>query len=181
MGLLDDLLGQLAGGPSVRRAETSARSGGQGNVMAALLPIVLAMLASRQRGQAPGLDRAGTGGGLGDILGQVLGGSARGSGLGELLEQFQRAGFGDQARSWVSTGGNRPIGPEAIEQVFGRGGLAEIARRAGVTEQEASTGLSQLLPEVIDRVTPDGDLPDDNSLLASVESLVSRLGAAHPR
>jgi uncharacterized protein YidB (DUF937 family) len=100
----------------------------------------------------------------------------RAAGFGGLLEQFQRAGFGDQVSSWVSTEPNRSIPPEAVEQ-FGRGGVAEIARRAGVSEQDASRGLSQLMPEVVDRVTPSGELPDAASLLASVESLANRLGA----
>jgi uncharacterized protein YidB (DUF937 family) len=187
MGLLDDLLGQLAGGASGRQLDAPGQrfdsppergsSAGMGKVMMALLPVVLGMLAQSQRARS-GATQTSTGGGLADILGQVLGGSARGSSpLGDLLAQFQRAGFGDQARSWVSTGQNMPIPLEAIEQVFGRGGLAEIARRAGVSEQDASRGLSQLMPEVVDRVTPDGELPDASSLLASVEALTKRLGA----
>ncbi len=176
MGLLDDLLGQLAGDPSRRSAEAPrSTEGGMSKVMVALLPVVLAMMANRQ--SAPSSDRPATGGGLGDILGQVLGGSSRGSGgLGGLLEQFQRAGFGDQARSWVGTGRNEPLPDDALEQVFGRGGLAEIARRAGVSERDASQGLSQLMPEVVDHVTPDGQLPDGTALRASVESLAKRLG-----
>jgi uncharacterized protein YidB (DUF937 family) len=66
---------------------------------------------------------------------------------------------------------------DAIEQVFGRGGLAEIARRAGVSETDASRGLSQLLPEVVDRVTPEGQVPQADALVASVEALRRRLGA----
>jgi uncharacterized protein YidB (DUF937 family) len=190
MGLLDELLGQLAGGVSSgdavapgRRspgAEVSGSEGSMGKVMMALLPVVLAMLARGQRERSAGLDQGpGAGGGLGDILGQVLGGSTGGSGgLGALLEQFQRAGFGDQARSWVNTGRNLPIPAEAIEQVFGRGGVTEIARRAGVSETDAARGLSQLMPEVVDRVTPGGEVPDASVLLASVESLAKRLGAA---
>jgi uncharacterized protein YidB (DUF937 family) len=145
-------------------------------VLIALLPVVLAMMANRQRGASS--NQAGTGsGGLGEVLGQVLGGSSRGAGgLGDLIDVFQRAGFGDQARSWVATGRNEPISPEAFEQVFGRGGVAEIARRAGVSERDASQGLSQLMPEVVDRMTPDGQVPDSTELLASVESLAKRLG-----
>jgi uncharacterized protein YidB (DUF937 family) len=187
MSLLDDLLGQLAGGASGRtldprgaggeRIGASATGSGTGKVMLALLPVVLGMLASRQRGQSAGIGEPGTGGGLGDVVAQVLGGSSRGpGGLGALVEQFQRAGFGDQVRSWVSTGSNLPIPPGAVEQVFGRGGLAEIARRAGVSEEDASAGLSQLMPEVIDRVTPEGQVPDASSLLASVDSFITRLG-----
>jgi uncharacterized protein YidB (DUF937 family) len=189
MGLLDELLGQLAGGASGRFAEGSAPAPGaadaptggmdMGKVMIALMPIVLGMLASSQRGRSAGPEQPGSGGGLADILGQVLGGSARGSGgLGALLEQFQRAGFGDQARSWVSTGRNLPLPAEALEQVFGRGGMAEIARRAGVSELDASRGLSQLMPEVVDRMTPDGEVPDAAALRASVESFAKRFGVA---
>jgi uncharacterized protein YidB (DUF937 family) len=127
------------------------------------------------------------GGGLEDILGQVLGGGAqpRGGGggggmggLGGLLEQMARSGYGDQARSWVGTGQNMPIPPDAVEQIFGRGGITEIARQAGVSEADASRGLSELLPEVVDRVTPNGQVPDLDQLAGSVNDLSRRLGLA---
>jgi uncharacterized protein YidB (DUF937 family) len=185
MGLLDDLLGQLAGGGAANFGPAAdprtTRGGGTGmeKIMMALIPVVLAMMARGRQGGAAGFDRSGRGGGLDDILGQVLGGgSDRVGGLGGLLEQFQRAGFGDQTRSWVSTGRNLPIPEEAFEQVFGRGGLAEIARRAGVSEQDASRGLSQLLPEMVDRMTPDGRLPDEPALDAGVDALAKRFGLA---
>lgn len=187
MGLLDDLLGQLGGGAGVaptgsRPVQTEAQqSGGMGQIAAALLPVVLAMMSgTRGRAESGMAARAGAGagGGLGGILGQILGGAggSSGGGLGGLLDQFQRAGFGDQARSWVGTGQNLPISPDALDQVFGRGGIAEIARRAGLSEQETSTGLSQILPEVVDRVTPSGQVPADDSLVQSVDDLTRRLG-----
>lgn len=190
MGLLDDLLGSVPGGaqaptggdrPGVRRPAGAA--GGMGNIMIALLPVVLSMLANRggRGGQAGG-------GGLGDILGQVLGGGAQGrggggprgggarGGLGELLEQVQRAGYGDQARSWVARGQNMPISPDDLGQIFGQSGVEEIARRAGLTPRQTSEGLSELLPEVVDRLTPEGDVPDADQLTRSVEDLRRRLG-----
>jgi uncharacterized protein YidB (DUF937 family) len=179
MGLLDDLLGNVLGGGlgeqgGRRPPQSSAAAGGGGaSIMMALLPVVLSMLASRSSGSRAG------GGGLGDILGQVLGGGApsgAGGGLGGLLEQMQRAGFGDQARSWVSTGQNMPISPDAFGQIFGEGGLEEIARRANLTPQQTSEGLSQLLPEVVDRVTPGGQEPDFDQLARSVDDLVRRMG-----
>lgn len=173
--------------------------GAMGGIMMALLPVILSMLMNRGGASRGGMG----GGGLGDILGQVLGGGAPqrraggledllGSvlgggggtmggglgGLGSLLEQMGHAGYGDQARSWVGTGQNMPIPPDAIEQIFGRGGLAEIARQAGVSEADASRGLSQLLPEVVDRVTPSGQVPDLDQLTASVNDLSRRLGLA---
>jgi uncharacterized protein YidB (DUF937 family) len=127
-----------------------------GTVMA-LLPVVLAMLNQRQGGSpAPG--------------------AATGGGLGGILDQFQRAGYGEQARSWVGTGANLPISPDAIAQVFGRDGLAQIASRAGLSEQQTSAGLTEMLPEVVDRLTPQGSVPDLDGLAASVGDLERRFG-----
>lgn len=183
MGLLDDLLGQLAGGPATAprqapRAEAASAGGGMGRILMALMPVVLAMLANRRRGNDPsaGFGRAQGGGGLGDILGQVLGGAAAGGGLGALIEQMGRAGFGDQARSWVGRGENQGLPSGALEQIFGAGGLAEIARQAGLTQEETSQGLAQLMPEVVDRMTPNGEVPREDDLLASVDDLARRLG-----
>jgi uncharacterized protein YidB (DUF937 family) len=210
MGILDDLLASAAGSqgtgnPSVGDAYEGGRrtsaggpgGGGTSQILMALLPVILSMLASRGGG-APAAQPGG--GGLGDILGQVLGGggSPRGGGmggildqvlgerggaggpqagsggLGNLLEGLQRAGYGEQASSWVGTGQNTAIPPDAIEKVFGPGGLAAIARQAGVSEGDAARGLSQLLPEVVDRVTPNGDVPDLDSLVASVDAMSRR-------
>jgi uncharacterized protein YidB (DUF937 family) len=199
MGLLDDLLGQLAADRSRPRTAPASGMGpgpatGQrggvdmGKVMMALLPVVLAMMANRRRDQSTGPAGSGAGaGGLGGlagmagILGSLLGGAAGGSGrggLGDMLDAFQRAGFGQQAQSWVGTGRNEPLPPDALERVFGPGGIGEIARRAGVREEDASLGLAQLMPEVVDRMTPDGSVPDDAALMANVETLARRFGIA---
>jgi uncharacterized protein YidB (DUF937 family) len=197
MGLLDDLLGQLSGGAGMGRQRPAppARAGAgidMQRVMMALLPVVLAMLARRQQSgrrqgelgsrTAPG----GMGGGLGDILGGLLGGggpATSGAGLGggpglgnlgSLIEAFSRGGYGQQAQSWVGTGRNQAISPAAVESVFGPGALSEIARQAGLDEQETAHGLAHLLPEVVDHVTPNGSIPEPNALLASVEALARR-------
>jgi uncharacterized protein YidB (DUF937 family) len=204
MGLLDDLLGGMLGGQmgQGRAAPVPPRGspgsgGGTSNVLMALLPVLLSMLASR----GGGTGQTG-GGGLADILGQVLGGGvprggggerggnvlgemfgSRGTGagsmggLGALLQQMQQAGFGDQARSWVGTGQNMPITPDVLDQIFGQRGIDEIARQAGLTPRQTSEGLSQLLPEVVDRVTPGGEVPDMDQLTMSVDDLRRRLGA----
>lgn len=176
MGLLDELLGGLAqGGLGQAMGQQAPRGrgglgqqpmgpqgGGMSGVLMALLPLVLSMLANRQGG-----------GGLGGNVGNMgnMGGMG---GLGSLLEQFQRMGYADQAKSWVGTGSNLPISPEIIAQVFGRDGLSQIASQAGLTESEASVGLSQILPDVVDRLTPQGQLPDLDALVASVDDLERR-------
>lgn len=182
MGLLDDLLGQLAGPAMTNRQAPAARAdagGGPGMtaILMALMPVVLAMLGNRRGSSASsaGFGQS-SGGGLGGILGQVLGSAVAGGGLGALLEQLQRSGFGDQARSWVSQGENQPLPSGALEQIFGQGGLAEIARRAGLSQDETSRGLAHLMPEVVNHVTPSGQVPGDDDLLASVDALARRLG-----
>jgi len=178
MGLLDDLLSGLAGQGMRGTAQGGpARAGGgvagTSQVLMALMPIVLGMLANRgTRGGSP------TSGGIGDLLGQVLGGGSGGTGggLGGLLEQLQRTGFGEQADSWVSRGANKPISPDAMSEIFGKDGLESIARQAGISPDAASHGLTQLLPEVVDRMTPGGAVPDPDDLTKSVDDFARRLG-----
>ena len=178
MGILDELLGGMAGqavGGRASQGQTQTTGGGarMSHVLMALMPIVLQMLSSR--GARGG---SGTGGGIADVLGQLLGGSGprTAGGLGGLLEQLQRTGFGEQADSWVSRGANKPISADAMAQVFGQEGLERISRHAGITPDEASRGLSELLPEVVDQVTPDGAVPDADALANSVNDFVRRFG-----
>jgi uncharacterized protein YidB (DUF937 family) len=113
------------------------------------------------------------------VLGGMMGGgqaSGGMGGLGSLLEKFQQAGLGEQVNSWVGTGKNLPISPDAIGEVFGSDTLSKIARHAGVSEAEASHGLSQILPEVVDHLTPNGQMPDLSELSASVDALSRRMG-----
>src|SRR5262245_20363139 len=161
MGLLEELLrgglqgglGQATGQP---RRPAGPMGGGMAGTVMALLPVILAMLNKRQ------------GGGLTPGAGM--------GGIGAMLEQFQRAGYGEQARSWVSTGLNVSISREILAQVFGRDGLAQIASQAGLSEQQASAGLTEVLPEVVDRLTPQGEVPDLDALAASVGDLQRRIG-----
>ena len=102
----------------------------------------------------------------GDALAQVLGGllsgggsGGSGGGLGGMVEQFQRAGLGEVIGSWISTGRNLPVSAEQIGQVLGSDTVAQIAQRLGVDPAQAAGQLSHLLPEVIDRLTPNGQLP----------------------
>jgi uncharacterized protein YidB (DUF937 family) len=195
MGLLDSILGAALGGATGQQqapAPQQAPGGGvSSSVLTALLPIVLGMVLNRGGGaqgggggigdilggMLGGGTARGGGGGLGDILGGMLGGGAGGGGLGSLLEQFQRAGFADQANSWVSTGQNIPIPPDAIGQVFGGDAISQIARQLGISEADASQGISQLMPEVVDRLTPNSSMPDLDQLSTSVQDMVRRMAS----
>lgn len=83
-------------------------------------------------------------------------------GLTGLTQLFAQRGYGDAVNSWISTQRNRAISGDDVQQALGPDRVREVARDAGVTEQEASQGLSSVLPQLVDRLTPDGKLPDSN-------------------
>ncbi|MDQ8023088.1 MAG: YidB family protein [Moraxellaceae bacterium] len=87
-------------------------------------------------------------------------------GLGGLLQQFQSAGLGEQAASWVSTGRNLPLDASQLTAVLGNGQLGELAARFGIGQEQLSAGLAQLLPQFIDGLTPHGN-PDEAADLLS--------------
>ncbi len=153
MSLLSQILGGLAGGAAGRAPMGRSGMGGSA-VLMSLLPVVLGMLSNR----------GGGGGGMG--------------GLGGLIEQFTRSGYGSQANSWVGTGANEALPEDAVRDVFGEDQLSQIARQAGVSTDEARSGLSELLPDLVDHFTPQGELPATDQLSSSVDDFVRRLGAS---
>jgi uncharacterized protein YidB (DUF937 family) len=96
--------------------------------------------------------------------GQPAGGAA--GGLGGLLEQFKSAGLGDAAQSWIGTGPNKGVSADQISQVFGGDVIGQLASRLGLAPTEVSGQLSEMLPDVVDRLTPGGQLPQGNDLAA---------------
>jgi uncharacterized protein YidB (DUF937 family) len=98
-----------------------------------------------------------------------------GGGLGSLLGQFQRAGLGDMMSSWISQGPNPPISAQQVSQVLGGDVLSQFATRAGVAPGQAGSLLAALLPSVIDQLTPDGRVPQENQLDDTLGSLLGML------
>lgn len=94
------------------------------------------------------------------IAGLLANGSVQG-GLAGLLQQLQAGGLGEQVQSWISTGANLPVsGSQLASALGGAGGLlGQLAQQAGVSHAEAGEQLSQLLPQIVDRLTPQGQLP----------------------
>lgn len=96
-------------------------------------------------------------------------------GLQGMLSKFQQAGYGAQADSWVSTGQNMPISADALQEVLGHGQLAQIAQQLGMSRGEAAGGLASLLPQMVDRMTPQGQVPaDHNDIVAQALELLTR-------
>ena len=102
-------------------------------------------------------------------------------GLAGLVEKISSEGLGDQVASWVSTGQNLPITADQISAVLGSTFVQEIAGKMGINTADVAGSLAQLLPQVVDKLTPDGQLPGDNKLLqaglAGLTSLLSNKSA----
>jgi uncharacterized protein YidB (DUF937 family) len=98
-------------------------------------------------------------GNLGSLLGGAAAGGALSGGLTDLLRRFTDAGHGDTANSWINTGANHPVTPQQIEQSLGANTVNSLAEQAGMTPDSVLSHLSQGLPDVVDKLTPEGRLP----------------------
>ena len=137
MGLLDQLAGQVLG--SLAGGDGQQQGGGAGQAL--LLQLAMSLL----QGQ----------GGVAAQGGQLdLGGI-----LGGLVARFGEAGLAEQASSWVGTGQNLPVSAEQIGQVFGNSALGDMAAQLGMPSEQVAGHLANLLPQVIDGLTPGGQLP----------------------
>ena len=132
---------------------------------------------------------------LGNVMGSLLGGSRaqqqspllqialqllqQHGGLEGLLGKFRQAGYAEEAQSWVSTGENRPITADVLQQVLGHGQLGDIARQLGMSDGDAAGGLASILPQVIDGMTPQGEVPRNSSDL--VEQVLATLQKTRTR
>ncbi len=106
----------------------------------------------------------------------LLGQKSSVGGLSGLIQAFQKNGLGDIVNSWVSTGKNLPISPEQIQQGLGGDLLKQLASQAGVSPEVAGGQLANLLPGLIDKLTPDGKMPDSNLIEQGLNLLRGKLG-----
>lgn len=106
----------------------------------------------------------------------LLGQNSSVGGLGGLIQAFQKNGLGDIANSWVGTGKNLPVSPEQIKQCLGGDVLKQLAAQAGLSQEAAGGQLANLLPGLIDKLTPDGKMPDSNLIEQGLNLLRGKLG-----
>ena len=88
-------------------------------------------------------------------------------GLAGLVQSLTQGGLGNVASSWVGTGQNLPVSPDQITSALGGGGggmLAKLAQQAGMSHGDTASGLSQILPGLVDKLTPDGHVPQQDTL-----------------
>jgi uncharacterized protein YidB (DUF937 family) len=149
MSGLDDILGGLM--------EGKGESGGLGGVLGGLTG-----------------DSEGSGGGRGGTMGAllpILAGFLASGGLSKIMGGLKANGLSAQADSWVGTGANQPVSGRDVEQAMGQEQIHQIAQQLGVSESEAADAVAQALPEVVDKVSPKGEMPAEQDLDAAFDNL----------
>src|SRR6476469_7123081 len=172
MGLLDVLNG-MQNGPRGQPQSSVPGSGGMSKTTMALLAFLAYKaykgLNQPQPAQAgvpspdPGREPQDPGG-LAGVLRPIFGGGSvpgpvLSRGVGNTLQDIERSGHGEIARSWVGRGQNRPISPEKLEAALGEDGIRDLMQQTGMERDELLATLSEHLPRVIDHLTPEGRLP----------------------
>lgn len=112
---------------------------------------------------------------MGPLL-SMLGGGAGAGGLAGMLGKFTQAGMGDKVASWVGAGGSEKITPRQVRQALGDDEIGRIAAEAGISKRQASHGLSKLLPDAVDKLSPMGKVPEASELPSSLDDLTKMLG-----
>ena len=111
----------------------------------------------------------------GMLANQGGGGGAGGlGGLAGLAEQFQRGGMGDVMNSWIGKGENLPIAPDQLGDVLGGDLLGQLTQQTGMGQGDLLGQLSQLLPQMVDKATPDGAIPAGG--LGDIGAILGKLG-----
>jgi uncharacterized protein YidB (DUF937 family) len=182
-GGLEDVLGGILGGGS--------GGGGLGDVLGGVLggggtgggtgggdlgSILGGMLEGGSGGSVLGGGEGKSGGGAGlgglmTVLGPLLASLLANGGLQKILGGMKANGLSAQADSWVGTGENRPIDAEQVREALGADEIDQVAQRLGVDSDQASQVLAQVIPGLVNTVTPDGEKPSDSDLDKLVETL----------
>lgn len=157
MGLLDSVLGAALGG------QQQGGAGGLGNILGSLL-------GAGQQGQEGG----GMNSQLINMAIGMLGNDGGQGGLGGLVSKFQQAGLGDAMSSWVGTGENQAVNGDQISSALGSDAISDIAAKLGMSSGDAAGQLSQILPGLINGLTPSGQAPEGG--LGNAGDLMGMLG-----
>jgi uncharacterized protein YidB (DUF937 family) len=110
-----------------------------------------------QMGMFDGLLGGIVGAGMVSVINGVL---EKNGGLQGVVSQFEKNGLGATVQSWIGTGANQPISPHDVQRVIGPDLLQQLAAKSGLSVQELTQKLSHVLPQAVDRLTPDGTLPN---------------------
>ncbi|MBS2534597.1 DUF937 domain-containing protein [Catenulispora sp. NF23] len=157
---INSLLNQLMGKQEQQPQQQEGQPGDQAQMQA--------QDQSQQPAHAMGAAPSGGGGGLGNLLSSgmiqklapMIGSLVAGGGLAKLMDNLKGAGAGSQAKSWVSSDQpNQPVSDEQITQALGHEQISQVANTLGMTHEEAAHTMAAALPQVVDAMTPEGQLP----------------------
>ena len=99
-------------------------------------------------------------------------------GLNGLVQQFHEHGAGEVIQSWIGGGANQSVSPDTVQNVVGSDALNELASKIGVSPDQASTLLTQVLPHIVNHATPNGETPATGQIdVASVLGSITQSGA----
>jgi len=98
-----------------------------------------------------------------------------GQGLANLVQTMKEKGFTQIVASWVGTGENLPISAAQIQSALGNEKIAQLAQKVGLSQEEAATHLSTILPQVVDKLTPNGNVEGGGIIQQGIAFLKSKL------
>lgn len=99
-------------------------------------------------------------------------------GVQGMIEKFKQSGLGDVVSSWVGTGTNQAISAEQLARVLGQEQISSLAQKAGLTASQGASALADVFPALIDKLTPDGVLPDKSQLMTIGKVILGGIGVA---
>lgn len=155
---LNDVLGSVLG-------QSSSQNNGLGSILATVL--------GAQGNQAANNKNLL----IAALLPVVLGWIQRNGGLSGALSKITNMGLDNQARSWVSNQSNDTLSTNDISQLFDSHEINQVATQTGTNENEVRQGLSELLPEVINQLTPNGDLQHESQANDEINQILSQLSS----
>lgn len=118
--------------------------------------------------------QGGSMGAFASVASSLLANDGQSGGISGLVEKFQQAGMGDVVSSWIGKGENLPISPEQLQSVLGSEAVSNMAQKMGLNPDDALGQLSNLLPSLVDKLTPDGAAPQGG--LGNMSDIAGMLG-----
>lgn len=162
---LDDLLGGLTGGN--QRGGMSSGAGGLGDILGGILG------GQRNRGGFGGKGML-----VAALMPMVLSWIQRNGGLSGALSKITGMGHEQQARSWMSNQDlNDNLDPNEVNQLFDENEIQQVAAQTGANETEVRQGLAELLPEVMNQLTPNGNLDHEAEANQEIEQIIGQLSS----
>lgn len=104
----------------------------------------------------------------------LIGGQS--GGLQGLISRFESKGLGDVVNSWVSTGENKPISPDQVQTALGDDTVNTVAAKTGMDTHTVKSKLAEMLPQMVDKLTPDGKVPEGDLLSKGMGMLGGMFG-----